>query len=579
MNNIEKSILEKALKWLDGPYDEETKATIRNWMENDPKTLTDAFYTNLEFGTGGMRGIMAPGTNRMNIYTIAMATQGLANYLRQCFPGQEIKVAIAYDNRNNNLLFAGTTADVLTSNDIHVYMFNNIRPTPELSFAVRYLKCQCGIVITASHNPREYNGYKVYWDDGAQLVPPHDKNVIREVLKIEDITEVRMKGNQALMHYIDPDVDHAFLKQVKQQQLNPELTGRENIRIVYTPLHGTGGVFIPDLLRELGYSNVYEVHEQMIPDGNFSATKSSNPEEAAAMEKSLELAQKINADLILATDPDADRIGIAIKDKFGKYLLLNGNQTGALIVKYILDQWKERGMLTGHEMTVKTIVTSELLKDISLSYGVKQYDVLTGFKWIAEIIRKKEGKEKFIVGLEESYGYMIGDFVRDKDSVTAAVIVAEMTLKAFHEGKTLFDKLMEIFMEYGIYKEGLINIHRPGKSGQDEIIGMMNKLRSEPPKQLAGEKVVEIKDYLSQRCINLVSNTETVIELPKSNVLQFFTDKGSKISARPSGTEPKIKFYFSVREKLEFLSEYDEINNRLEQKIKKIAEDLNLMPV
>lgn len=577
MKLIDNNIIQKAKQWLNGPYDEQTKNIIREWMANDTKALTDAFYTTLEFGTGGMRGIMAPGTNRMNVYTVAMATQGLANYLNVCFNNQEIKVAIAFDNRNNNLLFANTTANVLTANGIHVYVFDNIRPTPELSFTIRHLKCQSGIVITASHNPKEYNGYKVYWEDGAQLVAPHDKNVIAEVLKIKDITEVKMNGNDLFRHIIGKEVDEAFLHEVKKQQLQPGLTGKENIRIVYTPLHGTGGVFIPELLRELGYTNTFEVEEQMVSDGNFSATRSSNPEEAAAMEKSLELAKKLDADIVMATDPDADRIGLAIKNNKGEYLLINGNQTGALIVSYILEKWKKGGRLTGNEMTVKTIVTSELLNDISRSFGVKQYDVLTGFKWIANVIRNLEGKEKFVVGLEESYGYMIGDFVRDKDSVTSAVIIAEMALAAFHEGKTLFDKLIDIYIEYGFYKEGLINIHRPGKSGQEEIAEMMNKLRSNPPQSLSGENVIEIKDYQFQKCYNLLSHTEHTIDLPKSNVLQFVTDKGSKISARPSGTEPKIKFYMSVKAQLDSVTEYDVVNTKLDTKIAKIAEELKII--
>jgi len=577
MNNIDNMVLQKANQWLDGPYDEETKKIIRNWIENDPKALTDAFYTNLEFGTGGMRGIMAPGINRMNVYTVAMATQGLANYLLQCFPNQDIKVVIAFDNRNNNLLFANTTANVLTANGIHVFVFDNIRPTPELSFAVRYLNCQSGIVITASHNPKEYNGYKVYWDDGAQLVAPHDKNVINEVLKITDISEVKINGNDTLRHSIGQEIDDAFMAEVKKQQLNPGLNGKENIGIVYTPLHGTGGVHIPKLLKQLGYTNTFEVAEQMIPDGNFSATRSSNPEEAAAMEKSLEYAQQHNAGIVMATDPDADRIGLAIKDNDGKYLLINGNQTGALIVKYILEQWKNTGKFSGNEMTVKTIVTSELLKDISLSYGIKQYDVLTGFKWIADVIRNLEGKEKFVVGLEESYGYMIGDFVRDKDSVTSAVIIAEMALVAYSEGKTLFDKLLDIYLEYGFYKEGLINIHCPGKSGQEEIAEMMNQLRTNPPLSLAGEKVVEIKDYEAQKCYKLLSHTETSIDLPKSNVLQFITEGGSKISARPSGTEPKIKFYMSVRENLHSKADFNKVNSLLDSKINTIGKELGIL--
>ncbi|HPD64596.1 MAG TPA: phospho-sugar mutase [Bacteroidia bacterium] len=576
MTEMDEKIIETARIWTKEPFDEETRRIVSNWLENDPKTLTDAFYTHLEFGTGGMRGIMAPGTNRMNVYTISMATQGLANYLNQCFAGQEIKVVIAYDCRNNNLLFASTTANVLTANGIRVFLFDGMRPTPELSFAVRYLKCQSGIVITASHNPKEYNGYKVYWDDGAQLVAPHDKNVIAEVLKIKSIAEVKTKGNPEMIEKIGKEVDEAFLSEVKKQLLNPDIAGKEKIRIVYTPLHGTGGVLIPAFLKSIGYENVIEVKEQMVPDGNFSATRSSNPEEAAAMELSLEYARKFNADLIMATDPDADRIGLAVKDSKGEFVLLNGNQTGALIVRYILDQWKTRHRLSGNEMTVKTIVTSELLKDISLSYGVKQYDVLTGFKWIADVVRNMEGKEKFIVGLEESYGYMIGDFVRDKDSVTSAAIIAEMAVHALQQGKTLFDMLMDIYLEYGLYREGLVNIHRPGKSGQEEIAEMMDKLRKNPPAFLGGEKVIELKDYHLQKCINMIDNQEQKIDLPRSNVLQFLTEGGSKISARPSGTEPKIKFYISVKEKLNSKADYPEVNELLRKKIEMIKKELGI---
>ena len=576
MSAIDKQIMDQVNIWLSGSYDDETKQSIRQQLTTNPNEIIDSFYKNLEFGTGGMRGKMGPGTNRMNVYTVGMATQGLANYLLKMFPNQEIAVAIAYDCRINNHLFADTTANVLSGNGIKVYLFDGMRPTPELSYAVRHLGCQSGIVITASHNPKDYNGYKVYWDDGAQLVNPHDQNVIDEVLAINSINEVKSEGNADLIYSIGKDIDVAYLAEVAAQALNPNVEGKEKVKIVFTPLHGTGGVLTPQFLIDLGYTNTVVVEEQMVPDGNFPTAKSPNPEEPAALEMAIKKAKEVDADIVMANDPDADRIGIAVKDSNGAYVLLNGNQTGAILVKYMLESLKKQNKLRGNEITVKTIVTSELLKEISDSYDVKQYDVLTGFKWIADIVRKQEGQENFIVGLEESFGYMIGDFVRDKDSVSAALIIAEMAAVSALEGKSLFDKLMDVYLEYGFYKEGLVNIVKEGKSGAEEIVAMMNNFRKNPPKVIAGSKVSIIKDYEALIEKNLLNGMDKQIDLPQSNVLQYITEDGSKISVRPSGTEPKIKFYVSVKENLDHKKDYDKVNKLLDDKIKNVLKDLGL---
>jgi phosphoglucomutase len=576
MTTIEKSIMEQVQIWLDGKYDDETKKIIRDHLENNPQEIIDAFYKNLEFGTGGMRGKMGPGINRMNVYTVSMATQGLANYLLKMFPGKNISVAIAYDCRINNTLFSQTAANVLSANGIQVYLFDGMRPTPELSFAIRHLKCQSGIVVTASHNPKNYNGYKVYWEDGAQLVSPHDQNVIQEVLSIKGIDEVKSEPNNDLIQKIGKEVDEAFLKQVAAQALNPEVEGKEKVKVVFTPLHGTGGVLTPQFLKDSGYVNTLLVEEQMIPDGNFPTAKSPNPEEPAALEMALEKAKKADADIVMANDPDADRIGIAVKDHSGNYVLLNGNQTGAIIVKYMLEQWKRQNRFKGNEITVKTIVTSELLKDISESYQVKQYDVLTGFKWIADIIRRQEDKEQFIVGLEESFGYMIGDFVRDKDSVSSALLICEMAAYYAKENKSLFDKLIDVYLEYGFYKEGLVNIVKEGKKGSEEIEAMMENFRKHAPVELASSKVEVIKDYQSSLEKNVKTGEEKSIHIPKSNVLQYITEDGTKISVRPSGTEPKIKFYVSVKEELKEREDYHRVHALLDRKIKNVLADLHI---
>jgi len=577
--NIDTTAQTNVQNWLNGKYDEETKAAIRKMMEENPNELNESFYRNLEFGTGGLRGIMGVGTNRMNKYTVAMATQGLANYVLKSFSEvKEIKAAVAYDCRNNSPFFAKITADVLAANGIHVYLFDKLRPTPELSFAVRQLGCQVGVMITASHNPKEYNGYKAYWNDGGQFVAPHDTNVIDEVLKIKTLDDIKMTGGENNIEIIGEEIDKIYLDRVAQNCLLPDVIKRhKDLKIVYTPLHGTGVTLVPAILHKLGFENVTLVKEQAINDGDFPTVKSPNPEEKPALEMAIALAKDIDADIVMATDPDADRVGIAVKRTDGQWMLLNGNQTASVLTYYLLKQWKENNKLTGKEFIVKTIVTSELLKDIAERNGVKSYDVLTGFKFIADKIKELEGKETFIGGGEESYGFMIGDFVRDKDAVSTCAMIAEIASWAADNGKTFFDILVDLYCEYGFYKEDLLSITKKGKSGSEEIKQMMVNYRSNPPKEIAGSKVVMIKDYQLQKSQDLVSGKEESIDLPKSNVLQFFTADGSKISVRPSGTEPKIKFYFGVKDLLSNASNFDNINAALDKKIEAIKQSLDLI--
>ena len=571
----------KANEWLEGNFDEETKTQVKNLIDNNPEELKDAFYRDLEFGTGGLRGIMGVGTNRMNKYTVGMSTQGLANYLKTQFPSNnELKVAIAYDSRNNSKYFAQISADVLSANGIKVFLFDDIRPTPLLSFAVRYLKCNSGIVITASHNPKEYNGYKVYWNDGAQLINPHDKNVIAEVLKIKNISSVKLEGNPSLIESIGENLDNEYLKRVQSLSLfgtqNSEL--KSKLKIVYTPLHGTGVKLVPLALKSFGFENVYEVKEQAIPDGNFPTLKSPNPEEPSALEMGIRDAKKFNADLVLATDPDADRVGIAVKsDKGDEYILLNGNQTATVLIYYLLTKWKENGKLTGKEFIVKTIVTTELLKAIADKYNVECFDVLTGFKFIADIIKQNEGKKTFISGGEESYGYLTGDFVRDKDAVSSCCMISEAAVFAMQLGKTYLELLIDIYVELGLYKDKLINIEKKGITGAEEIKKMMDNYRSNPPHRINNSKVIMIKDYLLSEQLTTNNRQRITISLPKSDVLQFFLEDGTKISVRPSGTEPKIKFYFEVKADLKDRNQYDEVNKTLDTKIQNIIIDLNLI--
>jgi phosphoglucomutase len=576
---IDPAILKRAQAWLtDTNIDEETKARISKMIENDPAELAESFYCDLEFGTGGLRGIMGDGTNRMNKYTVGMATQGLANYLKKVFANDnEIRLAIAYDCRNNSSYFSNIVADVLSANGIIVYLFKELRPTPELSFAVRYLHCHSGIMVTASHNPKEYNGYKVYWNDGAQLVPPHDKNVIAEVQKIASIGEVNFAGDPMKINMLDESIDKEFLRISKTYSLAPEVIAKsKNMKIVYTPLHGTGITLVPKGLRNYGFENIHIVEEQAITDGNFPTVKSPNPEEKAAMQMAMDLARKIDADLVLATDPDADRIGVGLKDMDGNYILLNGNQTAAILTYYLIKQWEAKGKLTGNEYIVKTIVTSELIGDIARSAGVEYFDVLTGFKWIAEVIRNMEGKKKFIGGGEESYGYMIGDFVRDKDAITACSIFAECAAWAASKGKSLYELLLDIYLEYGLYKENLVNIVRKGMSGQSEIKAMMEGYRTNPPKEIAGSKVKLMNDFALSQATDIHTGKISPIELTKSDVLQFFLEDGSKISMRPSGTEPKIKFYFSVRSHLNDISSFKATEAKLDGRIDEIIVAMGL---
>ena len=575
--NIDASAKENVMTWLNGQYDEETKQAIRDMMDN-PNELNESFYRNLEFGTGGLRGIMGVGTNRMNKYTVAMATQGLANYVKKCFPtANPIKAAVSHDSRNHSREFAEITANVLAANGFHVYLFEDLRPTPELSFAVRHFGCQTGVMVTASHNPKEYNGYKAYWDDGCQLVAPHDTNVIDEVLKIKGLDDVKMTGGEANIEIIGENVDSVYLDRVEQNSLHPELIKKHHdLKIVYTPLHGTGITLIPRMLEKLGFTNVNVVKEQATPDGNFPTTPSPNPEERAAMKMAVDLAKEIDADIVFASDPDADRVGVAVKRPDGEWMLLNGNQTMSVLIYYLLKEWKETGRLTGKEFIVKTIVTSELPADIAKRVGVKVYDVLTGFKFIGDKIRELEGKEVFIGGGEESYGYMIGDFVRDKDAVAACSMIAEIAAWAAEQGKTFFDVLVDLYTEYGFYKEGLLSVVRKGKSGAEEIQQMMKDYRENPPKEIDGEKVVCIKDYKLHESTDLTTGKKERIDLPASNVLQFFTDKGNKVTVRPSGTEPKIKFYFGVKGSLASKADFDQVNSALDGKIEAIKRSMNL---
>lgn len=577
MSNLPVEIATKVDQWLLGNYDETTKNILRDLKEqNDTSTLVDAFYKDLEFGTGGLRGIMGVGSNRINKYTIGMATQGLANYLLKSFPNETIKVAIAHDSRNQSDYFAQITADVFSANGIEVYFFESLRPTPELSFAIRHLGCKSGVVVTASHNPKEYNGYKAYWTDGAQLIAPHDKNVIEEVYKIQ-IDEVKFTRDESKIHSIGKTIDEVYLGKIKALSISPEaIKNQANLKIVYTPIHGTGVVLVPEILKQMGFSNVHVLEAQATPDGNFPTVVYPNPEEAEALTLALKKAQELDADLVMATDPDTDRVGIALKNHHNEWQLINGNQTGALIVHYLMDALKKNNQLEPAHYIVKTIVTTELIDTMATNYGVDCFNTLTGFKHIAKIIRELENTRKFIGGGEESYGYLIGDFVRDKDAVASCAFLAEMTAVAKEQGKTLFDQLIDIYLEHGFYLEGLVSIKKGGKEGAEAIQAMMADFRQRPPQLLAGSKVAIVKDYLSSIETNLQTGETKAIDLPQSNVLQFFTEDGTKVSARPSGTEPKIKFYFGVKAPLEKREDFDEVQQRLQDKIERLKDDLQL---
>ena len=567
-------IQNKINAWLNSNIDEASKTAISNLSEQD---LIESFYKDLEFGTGGLRGIMGVGSNRVNKYTIGMATQGLSNYLHKAFPNTPLKVAIAHDSRNNSRFFAETTAAVFSANDIHVYLFEDLRPTPELSYAIRALGCQSGVVLTASHNPKEYNGYKAYWDDGAQVTPPHDKNIIDEVKAIANLNDIKFDKVDANIEAIGAALDDKYINEILKLELAPEaIQNQKDLKIVFSPIHGTGITLIPEVLKRKGFTNVHVVDAQANPDGNFPTVVYPNPEEKEAMTLALNQTEALDADLVMATDPDADRVGIAAKNSKGEFELINGNQAASLLIYYLLKKWKENGKLNGNQMIIKTIVTTDLLDKIAKSFNVDCPNTLTGFKYIAAIIKENEGKKEFIGGGEESYGYMISDFVRDKDAVASCAMLAEMSAWAKDQGLSVFDLLGEIYLEYGFYLEGLVSITKKGMDGADQINKMMLDLRENYPVSINRSKVIKITDYQSSISTNITSGKKENIDFPSSNVLQFDLEDGSKISARPSGTEPKIKFYFSVNKRLNSIEEYGATKQQLEHKIEHIKSDLNL---
>lgn len=574
---MDAAILDKINVWLDGNYDQATKDEIAQLQKEKPEELAEGFYKNLEFGTGGLRGIMGVGTNRINKYTIGMATQGFANYLKKTYADGEIKVAIGHDCRNNSRFFAETTANVFAANGIKVFLFEALRPTPEISFAIRKLNCQAGVVCTASHNPKEYNGYKAYWNDGGQLVPPHDKNVIAEVEAITSVDKVIWSGGESNISILGSGMDDAYLDMVKSLSVFPDAIERQHdLKIVYTPIHGTGITLMPEVLKRYGFTNVHVVEEQSTPDGNFPTVVYPNPEESEAMSIGLKKAKELDADILLGTDPDSDRVGIGIKDHKGNWVLMNGNQTAVLAFNYMIEARKAKGLSKPNDMIVKTIVTTNMIDKIAESYGIKCYNVLTGFKWIAELIKEKEGEENYIIGGEESYGLMIGDKIRDKDAISAVALICEMAAYEKDKGRSLFEKLVDLYINYGFYKEGLISITKKGMRGQEEIAEMMQGFRLNPPTTINGSQVVQLLDYELQHGSNLVTKEAWDIKLPKSNVLQFVLEDGSKISARPSGTEPKIKFYFSVSEPLDNIENFETVEAKLDAKMAAIAADMKL---
>lgn len=575
---LEQATLGTINEWLTGNYDQKTKEEIQDLLNKEAYTeLTDSFYRSLEFGTGGLRGIMGPGSNRINKYTIGTATQGLANYLNIKYSGENIKVAIAHDSRNSSDYFAQITADVFSANGIHVYFFSALRPTPELSFAIRHLGCKSGVMITASHNPKEYNGYKAYGADGGQFTAPDDILVMDEVAKIKRIDEVKFDRVAEHIELIGEEIDQLYLDKITALSVSPEAISRQkDLKIVYSPIHGTGITLVPRALEQFGFSNLTVVEEQSKPDGNFPTVVYPNPEEKEALTLALKKAQEIDADLVLATDPDADRVGIAVKNNDGQFVLLNGNQTGSLLINYLLTAWEEKGKLTGNEYIVKTIVTSNLIEAIAKAKNVTYYNTLTGFKWIGQIMTQLEDKKTFIGGGEESYGYLIGDLVRDKDAVVSCAFIAEMTAFYKDKGSSLYDALLNMYVEYGLYKEELVSITKKGKTGAEDIKAMMEKFRNNPPATLGGSKIKTLKDYELGVQTDLKSSVKTALELPKSDVLQFITEDGSIVSARPSGTEPKIKFYCSVNTSLKDKESFKETDARLGEKIKAVMNDLEV---
>ena len=602
---MDQEILNKAKQWLTGNYDEKTKKEIQYLIDNNDPELENAFYQNLEFGTGGLRGVIGVGTNKMNIYTVGMATQGFANYIKKAFPNEkEIKVAVIHDCRIRSRLFAETTANIFAANGFKVYLSKELRPTPELSFAIRHLGCQAGVNITASHNPAKYNGYKAYWNDGCQLVPPHDTNVIDEVNKIASIDDVKWKGNEQNIILWDELIDRPYIDAIKSLSINGDIIKKQkDLKIVYTPIHGTGIKLVPRVLQELGFENVNVVEEQAVVSGEFPSlrkpgvgeikeedfvtekdwlnkihevTGSPNPDKESAMKLAIEKGKAMNADIIMATDPDGDRVGIVVKNSEGNYVIMNGNQTATILTQYLLSAWQKAGKLKGKEFVVKTIVTTELITEMCKKYGVEMFDVLTGFKYIGEKIRLLEGKKQYIGGGEESYGYLAGDFVRDKDAVIACSLVAEAAAVAKNEGKSLYDVLVDTYVEYGMYKESLCSIEKEGKAGKEAIKAMMDNFRANPPKELNGSPVAYIKDYGQSITTDCKTGKTEKIDLPKSNVLQFFAEDGSKVTARPSGTEPLIKFYFGVKTKINSKAELKQADEELNKKIEGLKKSLGI---
>ena len=574
---MDTAIQQRVASWLEGNYDQATEEAIQSLQTTNPDDLADSFYRSLEFGTGGLRGIMGVGTNRMNKYTVGMATQGFANYLKKTYGSAEIRVAIGHDSRNNSRFFAETTANVFAANGIKVFLFEALRPTPELSFAIRKLHCQGGVVCTASHNPKEYNGYKAYWNDGGQLVPPHDKNVIKEVEAITSVNEVKWNGGKANISLMGKEMDNAYMDMVKSLSVYPDVIAEQHdLKIVYTPIHGTGITLVPEVLSRFGFTNVTVVEEQATPNGDFPTVAYPNPEESETMSIGLKKAKAMDADILLGTDPDADRVGVGVKNHKGEWVLMNGNQTAILAFAYLIEARKSKGIAQPNDMVITTIVTTAMINELAKQNGVACYNVLTGFKWIAELIKEKEGKENYVIGGEESFGLMIGDQLRDKDAVSAVALLCEMAAYEKNQGRTLFDKLIELYIQYGFYYESLISITKKGMNGQKEIADMMEGYRNNPPKEINGVKVQQLLDYELQTGKDLLTGESWAIKLPKSNVLQFILEDGSKISARPSGTEPKIKFYFSVCTQLEKKEDFDRQFAALEAKIKSIIAGLKL---
>lgn len=571
-------VRERAHHWLSDRYDADTRKKVKDLIDNNDTELIECFYRDLEFGTGGLRGIMGVGTNRVNMYTIAIATQGLSNYLKKEFRHiPQIKVAIAHDSRNNSRFFAETTANIFSANGFKVYLFDDLRPTPELSFAIRYFKCQSGVVITASHNPKEYNGYKVYWDDGGQIISPHDKLIIQEVQSIHSPEHVNFNARPENIEPVGSAFDDIYTNQITGLSLSHEAIRRQNgMKIVYTPLHGSGVTLVPMVLRKFGFTDIISVPEQNIPDGNFPTVHSPNPEESAALSMAINRAKETGAEIVLATDPDADRVGMVVKNSQDDYIILNGNQAASLMINYLLSKWSANGKLKGREYIVKTIVTTELLADIAKKYNVACYDVLTGFKYIADVIKTFEGQKTFIGGGEESYGYLAGEFVRDKDAIMSCALLAETAACARDQGLTMYEQLLEIYREFGFYKEKLISVEKKGKSGLEEIQEMMRKFRQHPPSSINQSSVTDIMDYLDAKCLERANRKNGGIVIPASDVMQLFTSDGTKISIRPSGTEPKIKFYIGVKGNLKRPGDYDHANKVLDDRIEKVITDLNL---